>query len=238
MKTNLFCWAHRGASCEAPENTLVAFMRAVELGANGIELDVHLSQDGIPVVIHDESLERTTDGTGLVTEWTSEALRQMDAGGWFSDNFAGESIPVLSEVLQIFSAHTRVNIEIKDIRAGEAVLALLTSFPQADVVVSSFNLSLLKTMRNAAPDLPLAVLLDRGNWRPAVALAQQIAAVAVHPNVGLVSRPLVAACRARNLPVHVWTVDDPGQARSLARMGVHGIFTNDPARFKVEFLSF
>lgn len=231
MKTDLFCWAHRGASSEAPENTLVAFMRAVEVGVDGIELDVHLSQDGIPIVIHDESLERTTDGSGLVTDWNSEALRQMDAGGWFSDEFAGESIPSLSEVLQIFSAHTRINIEIKDIRAGEAVLALLTNFQQADVVVSSFNLSLLKMIRGAAPDLPLAVLIDHGNWRPAVALAHQIAAVAVHPNVDLVSRPLVAACRALNLPVHVWTVDDPDQARSLTRMGVSGIFTNDPARF-------
>ncbi len=234
MLTRLFYWAHRGASSEAPENTMAAFLRAIECGADGIELDVHLSHDGIPVVIHDETLERTTNGDGPVGDWCFEALRQLDAGGWFAPGFSGETVPGLSEVLQVFSAHTRINLEIKETTAGEAVLALLTNFQHADVVISSFDLSLLQTIRSLAPDLPLAVLVDTCNWRQAVALAQQINAVAVHPHVTLVSRPLVTVCRQQGLPVHVWTVDDPGRARSLQRAGVSGLFTNNPARFQIK----
>jgi glycerophosphoryl diester phosphodiesterase len=223
-----FIWAHRGASKIAPENTMAAFAAAVELGADGLELDIHLSRDGIPVVIHDESLERTTDGRGLVADASLEQLQQLDAGGWFSPDFVGESLPTLAEVLSAFSGKLRLNLELKEFSAGVEVLALLRQYPEADVVISSFDYDLLKGLRSLSEALPLAVLFDDGNWQQAVRLANEISACAFHPAYDLVCHRMVAACRKLALPVSVWTVDQPEQARSLVMMGVSGLFTNDP----------
>jgi glycerophosphoryl diester phosphodiesterase len=223
-----FIWAHRGASKIAPENTMAAFSAAVELGADGLELDIHLSQDSIPVVIHDESLERTTDGRGLVANASLEQLQQLDAGGWFSPEFMGESLPTLAEVLSEFSGKLSLNLELKEFSAGVEVLSLLRQHPDAEVVISSFDYDLLKGLRSLDEALPLAVLFDDGSWRQAVRLANEISACAFHPADNLVCRRMVAACRKLALPVSVWTVDQESQARSLMRMGVSGFFTNDP----------
>jgi glycerophosphoryl diester phosphodiesterase len=226
-----FVWAHRGASCECPENTMAAFRRAQQCAADGIELDVHLSRDGIPVVIHDDTLDRTTNACGKVSSFTWEQLQALDAGSWFSSLFSGEPVPALGDVLQEFGGNLRINIEVKDARAGEKVLAVLGDFPLADVVISSFDHGLLQDLHRLAPDKTLAVLFDQGSWRRAVRLADEIGALALHVEVGRVSRPLIAACRAFHLQVHTWTVDDITRARSLLRAGVTGIFTNDPACF-------
>jgi glycerophosphoryl diester phosphodiesterase len=227
-----FLWAHRGASRIAPENTMAAFATAVELGVDGLELDIHLSRDGIPVVIHDESLERTTDGQGLVADASLEQLQQLDAGGWFSPQFIGESLPTLAEVLSEFSAKLRLNLELKEFSAGIEVLSLLRQHSAAEVVISSFDYDLLKGLRSLDEALPLAVLFDDGNWRQAVRLADEISACAFHPAGNLVCRRMVAACRNLALPVSVWTVDQETQARSLVRMGVSGLFTNDPGALR------
>jgi glycerophosphoryl diester phosphodiesterase len=227
-----FIWAHRGASKIAPENTMAAFSAAVELGADGLELDIHLSRDGIPVVIHDESLERTTDGRGLVADASLEQLQQLDAGGWFSPDFMGESLPTLAEVLSVFSGKLRLNLELKEFSAGVAVLSLLRQHSDAEVVISSFDYDLLKGLRSLAETLPLAVLFDDGNWQQAVRLANEISACAFHPADNLVCHRMVAACRKLALPVSVWTVDRAEQARSLVRMGVSGLFTNDPGALR------
>ena len=207
---------------------MAAFSAAVELGADGLELDIHLSRDGIPVVIHDESLERTTDGQGLVADASLEQLQQLDAGGWFSPEFMGESLPTLAEVLKAFGGRLRLNLELKEFDAGVEVLALLRQHPDAEVVISSFDYDLLKGLRSLDETLPLAVLFDDGNWRQAVRLANEISACAFHPAYDLVCHRMVAACRKLALPVSVWTVDQEAQARSLVRMGVSGLFTNDP----------
>lgn len=233
----LFLYAHRGASAEAPENTLAAFACALDAGADGIELDVHLCGDGVPVVIHDDTLERTTDGCGPVAGLPLAALRQLDAGAWFATGFAGETVPTLEETLRLLDGRVRLNLEVKEPRAGMTVLELLQDFPQADVVVSSFDYGVLARLRQAAPDLPLAVLQEGGNWVRAVARAEALRACAFHPRADLVSRPLLAACRRLRLPVFAWTVDAPGEARSLVRMGVTGIFTNDPAGLRTLFPS-
>ncbi len=231
----LFLWAHRGASCCTPENTLTAFAAAVESGADGLELDIHLSRDGVPVVIHDETLERTTDGCGLVAEMTWQQLRQLDAGSWFSSEFAGESIPALEEVLETFGGQLRLNLELKEFRAGMAVLELLSQFPSADIVVSSFDYGLLHRLRTVDKNLPLAVLFDSGSWYRAVQIATELSACSFHPEVNLLSRPMVAACTQADLPVYVWTVDYAAVARSLVRAGVSGFFTNDPSTLRAAF---
>ncbi len=212
----------------APENTMSAFAAAVACGADGLELDIHLSRDGIPVVIHDETLDRTTDGQGQVGDKTWPQLQMLDAGSWFSTDFAGESIPALENVLESFGGQVRLNLEIKEFGAGLAVHELLKRYPDADCVVSSFDYQLLARLRSADDMLPIAVLFESGNWRHAVRLASGLRAVAFHPEGGQVNRPMICACRKAKLPVYVWTVDDPEGARSLFRAGVSGVFTNDP----------
>lgn len=227
-----FLWAHRGASCEAPENTLAAFSLAVEFGVDGLELDIHISRDGVPVVIHDETLERTTNGCGPVSGATLQQLQQLDAGGWFSPDFAGEPLPTLEAVLESFGGRLCLNLELKEFGAGVAVLELLERFPNADIVVSSFDLVLLKRLRLLDEALPLAVLFGAGNWRHAILVAKDLSASAFHPADTLVNRTMVAACKRLELPVSVWTVDRPSYARSLLRQGVSGLFTNDPAALR------
>ena len=227
-----FLWAHRGASKNAPENTMAAFAAAVELGVDGLELDIRLSRDGIPVVIHDESLERTTNGRGLVSGASLVQLQQLDAGTWFSPEFTGEPLPTLAEVLSVFSGKLRLNLELKEFSTGVEVLSLLRQHLGAEIIISSFDYDLLKGLRSLDEALPLAVLFDNGSWRQAVRFANEISACAFHPADNLVCRRMVTACRKLALPVSVWTVDRTQQARSLLRMGVSGFFTNDPGALR------
>jgi glycerophosphoryl diester phosphodiesterase len=221
--------AHRGASLQAPENTLAAFRAARAVGADGIELDVHLSADGVPVVIHDETLERTTDGRGRVDERTLIQLQQLDAGSWFDPAFAGEPLPTLEQVLDWAGDRLRLNVEIKAAAAGRAVLDLLAGFPRARVLVSSFDHALLAALHEREPRLPLGFLVDTPFWRRALARAAACRAASLHPRVDLVSRPLLTACRRAGQAVYPWTVDAPEPARRLRSLGVAGLFTNDPA---------
>jgi len=230
--THPFLWAHRGASCCAPENTLAAFFEAIASGADGIELDIHLSRDGVPVVIHDDTLDRTTDGCGAVGSETLQQLQRLDAGSWFAAEFAGETIPTLDVVMESFAGRLRLNLEIKELGAGMAVLELLSRYPSADIVISSFDYALLYRLRAADPGLPIAVLCDSSSWRCALQVARDLSACAFHPAADHVSRPMIAACRHRGMPVFVWTVDEVDTARSLARAGVAGFFTNDPMTLK------
>jgi glycerophosphoryl diester phosphodiesterase len=226
--TDLFIWAHRGASRTAPENTLAAFRAAEKAGADGIELDVHLSREGVPVVMHDERVDRTTDGRGEIRRLSLRALRQLDAGSWFSPAFAGEPVPALEEVLRWGGDRMRLNIEIKSAPAGEAVLDHLHSFPRADVLVSSFDHDLLEYLHQSAPRLPLAFLCDSPFWRRPLRRAAACEAESFHPRWDRVSRAMMAACRRHGIGVVPWTVDDVGRLRALQRLGVSGIFTNDP----------
>jgi len=223
-----FIWAHRGASAVAPDNTLAAFAEAEAAGADGIELDIHLCRDGIPVVIHDDDVERTTDGRGQVAGLRLAELRRLDAGSWFSPRFAGEPVPTLEEVLTWAGDRLRLNLEIKDYLAGAAIVELLRQFPVARVLVSSFNHRLLADLRRAEASLPLAFLVDSRFWRGAVHRAAAAQAESLHPRQDLVDRVMSAACHHHGLAVYSWTVDDPQRIRELERLGVDGVFTNDP----------
>lgn len=226
--SGFFIWAHRGASSEAPENTLAAFRAAEASGADGIELDVHLSRDGVPVVLHDDTVERTTDGRGEVRRLTVRQLKELDAGSWFGPAFAGEPIPTLEEVLAWAEDRLRLNVEIKSEEAGRTVLDLVGAFPAARLLISSFDHRLLARLRAADSALPLGFLCDSLFWRSAVRRAAAGAAESFHPRRNLLSRPLVAACRRAGLAVFPWTVDRPEEIRLCRRLGVDGIFTNAP----------
>ncbi len=216
---------------------MAAFSMAVASGADGIELDIHLSRDGIPVVIHDDTLDRTTDGCGAVAGEPLRQLQRLDAGGWFGADFTGETIPTLASVLDNFAGRLRLNLEIKELRAGMAVLELISRYPSADLVVSSFDYPLLSRLRRSDSGLPIAVLFESGNWRFALRVARELSACAFHPAAEHVNRPMVSACRQAGLPVFVWTVDQVQVARSLSRAGVAGFFTNDPGSLKAALCS-
>lgn len=226
----VFIWAHRGASAEAPENTLAAFGLALQRRADGIELDVHLSRDGVPMVIHDETLERTSNGRGRVADWKAAELQSLDAGAWFSAGFSGERIPTLEQVLQQVGGQARLNIELKSAAAGQAVLELLRRHPESRVLISSFDHRLLARMRTMAPELALGFLVDSRWWRLGLRRALASGGESFHPRQDMVSRPLLLACHRAGLKVYPWTVDAPARAAELVRLGCDGLFTNRPGR--------
>ncbi len=207
---------------------MAAFRAAEDAGADGIELDVHLSRDGLPVVIHDETVDRTTDGTGAVAGLTVPELLDLDAGSWFSPEFAGEPIPLLADVLAWAGERLRLNIEIKSEDAGQAVLDLLGQFPCARVLVSSFNHKLLRRMRQHDNGLPIGFLVDSRFWRLAAKRARACSAESFHPPARHTTRALVSWCHNNGLKVFPWTVDSRSGKRSLCRAGVDGYFTNRP----------
>ncbi len=225
---DIFLWAHRGASAWAPENTMAAFAAAEVAGADGIELDIHLSRDGVPVVIHDATVDRTTDGEGQVRRLTFSALKRLDAGAWFSPSFVHEPVPALVEVLEWAGGRVRLNLEIKDELCGQVILDLLRQFPSVRALISSFDHRLLERIRRESSEVPLGFLVDSVFWRRGLKRAVACRAESFHPRQDLVSRAMISACHRHGLKVYPWTVDDPLRLEKLVRLGVNGVFTNDP----------
>jgi glycerophosphoryl diester phosphodiesterase len=230
--------AHRGASAEAPENTLAAYRRALAIGVHGVELDVNLSADGEPIVIHDHVLDRTTDGHGLVVARTSAELRQLDAGRWFGEAFAGERLLTLAEALDLLRA-VRVIVEIKaglgrTLGIAARVAAVIGASTHREVTVSSFDHPLLVEVTAARPELDIAVLYTA---RPihALRLAQDAGARTLHPYWFWLTPDVVTSAHAAGLRVETWVVDElADQARVLA-MGVDAVMTNHPRRLRETF---
>lgn len=225
-KNGFYLWAHRGASAFAPENTLASFRLAESLDADGIELDVHLSSDGVPVVIHDETLERTTDGRGNVARMTVDRLQQLDAGSWFDPRFQAETIPTLQEVLAWAGSRLALNVEIKTPEAALGVLSLLKEHPDVRVLVSSFNHGALEILSEEDPLLPLGFLTEGYFWRRALRRARAAGAYSFHPNIDRLSDAMQREVLDADLRLFPFTVDDPLRAQQLRSGGVQGIFTN------------
>lgn len=228
-------WAHRGASGEAAENTLAAFALALAQGADGIELDAQRCKSGEVVVIHDDSLARTTGLAALVVETPWTVLRTLDASAWKGKGFAGERVPLLSETFEAFPG--LVNVELKCDRADdrgltrEVVRVIREARAEERVLLSSFNPLCLFRARRLAPGIPRAMLFEsEQQWALRSALAAPlVGACAVHPEHVLASPPRVARWASRGYSVGCWTVDDVAEAERLYRSGVSGIITNRPA---------
>ena len=228
--------AHRGASAAAPPNTLAAFEKAIELGADGIELDVHFSADGVPVVLHDLSVDATTNGSGRVADLTLAELKQLDAGTRFDPAFAGERIPTLDEVLRAVGNRLLLNIELKTTSLGDnglerAVVALVEQHHLSHrVLFSSFNPFSLRRAKRIAPHIPAGLLYDQGLSLPLrrAWLAFLAPHEARHPHYKMVDARYMAWARRRGYRVKTWTVDDPAEMRRLIGLGVNGIITNVP----------
>jgi len=223
--------AHRGDSANAPENTLAAFRAAVALPVGWIELDVHPSKDGTLVVIHDDTVDRTTDGSGAISELTLEALHHLDAGSWFDARFAGERIPTLAEVLDLVGpTGTRLNIEIKSPPPGldvaRPVVDLLRQAGKArEYVVSSFDLSVLLEVQAIAPEITLALI---GHGPEILPLALRHRLPWIHGYHATLDEVIIRDAHANGIKVNAWTVDDPSTLASWVAKGVDKLCTNRP----------
>ncbi len=228
-------FAHRGASALAPENTLAAFRLAHHLGADGIELDVMLSADKELVVIHDDSVDRTTNGTGKVAQMPYAALKELDAGEKFSAGFKGEPLPTLSQVFEELGGELLINVELKNYahpfdNLTQRVVGLVTAFHlEESVLLSSFNPLNRGRARRLNPSIPFGLLTAPGNALMNGALGRFFGYEALHPYYKDVTARLVNRVHATGKKVNTWTVDDPDMLRRMRACRVDGVICNDPA---------
>lgn len=215
--------AHRGASAELPENTLAAFRAALDHGADGFELDVALSADGVAVVLHDDTVDRTTDGVGPVTALTAADLRALDAG-------RGEHVPTLDEVLALAAGRAEVNVEIKDPEAAAAVATVVKGHPDLTFFVSSFRWGALAEMRALDGSVRLYPLVASvSELDAALAFAVEVGAAGLSVWENGLTAAHVDRIHAAGLQVFVWTVNDPVRAAELIAVGADALCTDDPA---------
>lgn len=229
-------FAHRGASAIAPENTMAAFKKAVEAGATWIETDVDVLKDGTPILIHDSSLDRTTNRSGSYYDLTVSDLDDIDAGSWFSPEFAGERIPTLAQLVEFMNeTGLNANIEIKSNEAGaqmslqlvDAILKELEALDGPQVIISSFNHVLLKIFKDKAPQYSVGALFVAENlWDDWKSILELVGADYIHPDDSTLTRAQVQAFREAGYGVNVWTVNSPARANELFNWGVTGIFTD------------
>ena len=240
-------FAHRGASSLAPENTIAAFSKAMEVGARWFEFDVDIIGDGSLIVIHDDTLDRTTSGSGSYYQLGFSDIRRLDAGRWFSDTYRFERIPEAADALAFAHAQQMgVNLETQSpARAARAcasasssrwLSALRGEKVPSRLIVSSFDHELLAAFHEACPTVALGWLIERASdeWREG---ATALSASAIHPGVKGLTASDVRAMRDAGFEVNVWTVNDVDQARELASWGVTGIFTDRPQDFPAEALA-
>ena len=232
--------AHRGASGSglAPENTLAAFERAIQLGVDAVELDVRASRDGAVVVMHDPTIDRTTDREGPVDELSLAQLREADAGSWFGQAFVGERIPTLQEALDLLRHRALAIVEIKADWLAERVLKVAHEVDVVDqIVLQSFSLETVRRINAVDPSVPTAVLVGKLPTSPARMRARRVAreALAVGANIlnvwhAALTPPFFEEMRKRGITVWTWTVDQEAVLRDVIQMGIQGVITNYPDR--------
>ena len=243
--------AHRGASAVAPENTLAAFQRAIENGAEGIEFDVRLAGDGVPVVVHDPTLDRTARRSTRVSDLTSNELSQIDVGTSFNHanpelatpEFEKQTIPTLRETLDLLAGFSgRIFVELKseepDIlplcRAVADVIVYYPLLPQ--MVVKSFRLAAIPAIRTLCPGVTTAALFEPNiktilrRKRHTLTIAREIGADEISIHRSLATRNFVTAAKEAGFPIAVWTVDEPKWFAKAVETGISALITNDPMK--------
>lgn len=226
--------AHRGDSVNYPENTMVGFRAAIAAGAEVIENDVYVSSDGVPVVMHDPTVDRTTDGTGPITSMTSAEIARLDAGSWFSPKFAGEHVPTLAEQLDEIKAHpgTTLLLDIKqaDRAQMETIIGEVEQRHMLDqVLLQSTKTQVLVDSYAIEPKLEIALLAPATDDAPA--LARQYHLSSFNPDWTSLSthKEIIGELNAMGVGVMAWTVDDPKDWSALAAAGADGVITNRAA---------
>lgn len=228
---------HRGAKAYAPENTLASIETAADLGVEWVELDVKLTKDNVPIIFHDEELDRTTSGTGLIAQTNYEDLRDLDAGSWFGDSFSSVRIPTLEEAIDILLKHDLgLNLEIKPCPGREKETAeialdhLSQMWDDTDkLLISSFQHVSLEAAMDLAPDYARGLLIGGAdmpeNWKE---LADYLNASTINLGSRLVTRAVADDVMDLELPLLVYTVNDPLEARRLQQLGVDAFFSDNP----------
>jgi len=228
---------HRGACAYAPENTVASIETAASLGVEWIEMDVKLTLDNVPIIFHDEELDRTTNGTGLVALTKYEDLRDLDAGSWFGDSFASARIPTLEEAIDVLLKHDMgLNLEIKpcpgrEKETAEVALDYLSRIwdDHSKILISSFQHVSLEAAMDLAPDWARGLLIGGEdmpeNWKD---LADYLDVKTINLGSRLVTPDLVEDIMDMELPLLVYTVNDPMQARQLQKLGVDCFFSDTP----------
>lgn len=227
--------AHRGDKTHAPENTLAAFKAAVDNGADAIEFDVKLTADERVIVLHDPTVNRTTNGTGKISDLPFAAVRDLDAGAWFSEKFRGEQIPALDEVFEMFGNRIYFNVELTNYATpGDNLVPKVVELVkkhdlQNQMLFSSFFARNLRMTRKLLPNVPRGLLCMRGfmgwwgrtfTWRGDY--------YALHPYVTEVDSELVNRVQSAGKRIHVWTVNPEKDLKRMISFGVDGIITDDP----------
>jgi glycerophosphoryl diester phosphodiesterase len=225
---------HRGAKGEAPENTLSGFRYLKRLGVGQVEFDIHVSADGQLVVIHDYSLERTTNGTGLVKDKTRLELKQLDAcHSLFPTWPNNDGIPSLEDVLDLLADFEHLQLEVK-VKSEEDCLIIAQQLPalwQAfgqRAITTSFNIDYLRLMQQAQPQIPRGLLVESYFSGDIIELAQALACVLIAPHHSLLTVELVQQAHDVGITVSTWTVDEPERMLALREMGIDSLITNVP----------
>ncbi len=234
LKKHPLVIAHRGGSKWAPENTIAAFAKSLDAHADGVELDIHRCKSGELVVIHDETLERTTDGKGFVKDKTLDELKKLSAGRWFDEQFAAEKLPVLDEVLKLANGKMIVNIEIKNSPIEypgieDDLAKVLQDYKYPDkILISSFDHELIRRVHKKMPQYQVA-FLDAGIVADVGDYADKIGAKAWNAGFSELRADAVERAHKAGLAVNVWTVDGHKKWNEAVDMKVDGIVTDDPA---------
>jgi len=227
----LIITAHRGASGWAPENTLAAFKKAIDMGSDYSELDVHLSKDGEVVLLHDSELDRTTDGEGGMWNYTLAELKKLDAGSWFSAEFAGEPLPTLREVIRAVKGKMKLNIEIKisgnEPDIAEKVVEIVRAENFIDeCMITSFDKAAVVRCKKIAPEIKTGFIFNEKNTEDYLNGSWEILSC----KYTVVNQDFVAGARKAGKRIHVWTVNEKDMMKKIIAFGVDGIITNYPDR--------
>lgn len=236
---NFIIIAHRGASAYYPENTMIAFEKAVALGAEMIELDVTLSKDGIPVIFHDKKLNKHTNGKGRLRNYTLKELKKLDAGSWFDPKYSDQQIPTLEEVLEFAKDTIALNIEIKPEAVTDSfnngiekkALQLVKKYDMENhVLFSSFDYRALQHLKKLDPAIPVALLYHKRQSKRLLPhqLVKKYRVDAFNCHYLQLRRRWIAELTKHNIPTFIYTVDRKARMQTLITAGVTGIFTNKP----------
>jgi glycerophosphoryl diester phosphodiesterase len=228
---------HRGYPARFPENTLASFKGAMDDGCDMIELDVTLTRDRRVVVIHDDTLERTTNGSGLVRKRTVEEIRGLDAGSWFDPRFAAERVPLLDEVIALTAGRCMLNIEIKESAFEEGYPAdaiehqvaelVKTGGAMERVIVSSFDRRILERLARMPGPPALAFISDAGADPEVMGVLRTIKAFSWHPRRTVLTREQVERVHAEGMKIFPWTINTQAEAEALLGLGVDGLICNE-----------
>lgn len=245
-KDDFILIAHKGASGYAPENTLPALIKAMELGANYLEIDVHQSRDSQIIVIHDSDVDRTTDGSGSVDNMTIAELKQLDAGSWFDPKFAGTTIPTLQEVIDVINSNVNLIIEVKvgsEHYPGieENIVSLVKQNKvESQVILKSFSIDILKRFQSLAPEIPRlyvfvlhfpGINLTLDKWINFIDIYENPADVQMfQAHSWFIDKSMIEETHAQSLKIIAWNVNTLEEIEAMLHLGVDGIETDYPDR--------